>query len=76
MHQEAKPIATLRKRNGRGLPCNQRKLIIAGKHGTKDLKTEKLPLKIKGLYSKGAFNRSACTPVNISGKYKRQLQQT
>ena len=27
-------------------------LNIAGIHGTKDLKTEKVPLKIKGLHSK------------------------
>ena len=46
-------------------------LNIGCKYGTKDLKTEIVPLKIKGLHS----NRSVCTPVNILGKHKLQLQQ-
>ena len=50
-------------------------LNIAGIHGTMDLQTESVPLKIKGLHSKGAFNRSVCTPVNLLGKHKLQLQQ-
>ena len=50
-------------------------LNIAGIHGTKDLKTEKIPLKNKGTTFKGAFNRSICTSVNILGNSKLQLQQ-
>ena len=44
-------------------------LIIAGIHGTEDLKTEKVPLKIKGLHSKvHAFIRSVCTTINLIEK--------
>ena len=48
-------------------------LNIAGKHGTKD---KKVSFQNKGTTFKGAFNRSVCTPLNILGKHKLQLQQS
>ena len=50
-------------------------LNIASIHRTKYLKTKNVPLKIKRLHSKGAFNRSVGTPINCFGKHKLQLQQ-
>ena len=47
-------------------------LNIAGIHGTKDLKTEGVPL-IIGTTFKDAFNRSI--PVNLLGKHKLLLLQ-
>ena len=134
MHQEAQPIATLRKPNGRGnhavnvsaatinqsnevtsflqiVPVSiqsggnrlntyafldsrttvsfidqsvQEKLQaqgtdvtlnIAGIHGTTDLKTERVPLKIKGLHSKvhsiEAFAHSSISPGNTIFNYNK-----
>ena len=50
-------------------------LNIAGIHGTKDLKTEKVPLKIKGLHSKGhsieAFTHPSVPMGNTNYNYKK-----
>ena len=54
-------------------------LNIAGIHGTKDMKTERFPLKIKVHIQrttfKGAFNRSFSRAVKHLGKHKLPPQQ-
>ena len=51
-------------------------LIVDGFHGTKDLKTGKCFLKIKGTKFKDAFNLSVCTSVNVLGKHKIRCQNS
>ena len=50
-------------------------LNIAGIHSTKDLKTEKVPLKIKGLHSKLYSIEELAHPSIFLWKHKLQLQQ-
>ena len=47
---------------------------IAGIHGTKGSDDRKVSSQNRGTTFKGAFNRSACTPANIFGKQKLQLE--
>ena len=48
---------------------------IAGIYGTKRSEDRKVSSQNRGTTFKSAFNRSACTPVNILGEQKLQLQQ-